>query len=532
MPDVLDALLGAMKRQSLENPKTPLSNPSAWLWAALGIERSGTGLTVSEQTALRFSAVYACVRIISEAVGSLPLHVYRESTSGEKKRQKNRREDALLHDEPNPQMSAMVWRETQTGHLALWGNAYGIISFNRANKVDSIWPLLPNLTRPIRDENGLRYETTDTADHRARIYPADEILHLPLFSFNGLSGLSPIRLHREAVALGLATEMYGAKFFSNSSVPKGVIEVPHAMSDTAWNRLKNNWDRIHQGIENASRTAILEEGAKWQSISMPNEDAQFLETRKYQVSEVARIYRIAPHLIGDLEKATFSNIEHQSLEFVIHCLRPYLVRWEQEINRKILRGTGLIAEHNVEGLLRGDFKTRMDGYAVGRQWGWLKANTICALENLPFLPKDEGETYLQPLNMIASNEARPTAKPKDTPAEPPANPPASSPARPRRQEVLSLSRHLFRHTVKRILGFDRKNEDRFLRSVTQAYQPVLLTVIESARGEVTPELETRMLTFIYETPRRLETWTGRNDEDVAGAEARQFLDLIIEEVHA
>ncbi len=400
--------------------RSGLANPSQWLIDLLGGGKAYSGVTVNEKTALRSTAVYAAVRILAESVASLPLIVYRRLPGGGKERAVDHPLYSVLHDQANEEMSAFTLRETLMGHLATWGNAYSYIEWDRGGRVRGLWPLRPDRTRPEREKTTGRivYRVAREDGSWETLRP-EEILHIPGLGFDGLIGYSPIRMAREAVGLALATEEFGARFFGNGANMSGVLEHPGKLSEQAQNNLKKSWEEKYGGLGNAHRPAILEEGMKYNRIGIPPEDAQFLETRKFQVTEIARLYRIPPHMLADLERATFSNIEHQSIEFVVHTLRPWLVRWEQAINMRLLgadeRRTYFV-EHLVDGLLRGDIKSRYEAYAVGRQNGWLSADDIRELENQNPLPDGQGKVYLVPLNMVPADQVG-----KEPPPEPPPN---------------------------------------------------------------------------------------------------------------
>jgi HK97 family phage portal protein len=236
-----------------------------------------------------------------------------------------------------------------------------------------------------------------------RVLFADEILHIHGFSRDGIVGLSPIAYARESIGLGLAAQEYGARLFANNTTPKGVIEYPGKFKNQdTLNRLKEQIESAHRGLTNSHRMLILEEGMKWAQTGIAPEDAQFLQSRKFQIAEIARIFRIPPHMLGDLERATFTNIEHQSIDFVVHTIRPWLVRWEQEIMRSLLLPSQQkthFAEFNVDALLRGDIKSRYDAHAVGIRNGWLNADEVRQLENMNPIPDGKGQQYMVPLNM-------------------------------------------------------------------------------------------------------------------------------------
>ena len=366
---------------------------------------SSSGKAVNEKTALQTTAVYACVRILAETIASLPLHTYRYSLSGKEKAMDHPLY-YLLHSEPNPEMTSFVFRETLMGHLLLWGNAYAQIIRDGRGRVLGLYPLLPSKMLVNRTDQGILFYQYEK-DGRAYFLSDTDVLHIPGLGFDGLVGYSPIAMAKNAIGMAIATEEYGAKFFANGASPGGVLEHPGVVKDPG--KIRESWNAVYQGSGNAHRVAVLEEGMKFQPIGIPPEQAQFLETRKYQLNEIARIFRIPPHMIGDLEKSSFSNIEQQSLEFVMYTLDPWVIRWEQAISRALFSDSEkrqYFVKFNVDGLLRGDYQSRMNGYAVGRQNGWLSANDIRELENLNRLsPELGGDLYLINGNMTKLADA-------------------------------------------------------------------------------------------------------------------------------
>lgn len=363
------------------------------------------GVNVTQQSALTYTAVYACVRILSETVASLPLHVNRRLSNGGKERAPDHYLYYLLHDSPNDEMTSMELRETLMAHLALWGNAYAEVEYNRAGRVHALWPLRPDRMRVTRTRGELIYHYRVNAGDPETPIAANNVMHLRGLAHDGIMGYSPIALARLSVGLGQAAEEFGARFFGNDARPGGILKHPGALTEEGHMRLRKSWESRHGGLSNSHRTAILEEGMDYQQIGIPPEDAQYLETRRFQVQEIARIYRVPPHMLADLERATFSNIEHQSLDFVTHTLRPWLVRLEQRMNQQLLTPAEqqqYFIEFLVDGLLRGDIDSRYRAYATARQNGWLSANDIRKLENMN--PVEGGDVYLVPLNMVPANQ--------------------------------------------------------------------------------------------------------------------------------
>lgn len=362
-----------------------------------------SGKLVTERTAMQMTAVYSCVRILAEAVAGLPIHVYEYTGSGGKEKAINNPLYFLLHDEPNPEMTSFVFRETLMTHLLLWGNAYAQIIRNARGEVVALYPLMPNRMTVDRDEQGQLYYTyamsgddAPTMKGGSVLLHPSEVLHIPGLGFDGLVGYSPIAMAKNAIGMAIACEEYGAKFFANGATPGGILEHPGTIKDPQ--RVRESWTSAFGGSSNSNKVAVLEEGMKYTPISISPEQAQFLETRKFQINEIARIFRVPPHMVGDLEKSSFSNIEQQSLEFVKYTLDPWVSRWEQAMVRSLLSPNDkkkYFIKFNVDGLLRGDYQSRMGGYATARQNGWMSANDIRELENLDRIPVEQGgDLYL------------------------------------------------------------------------------------------------------------------------------------------
>ena len=362
---------------------------------------AGSGKSVNARTAIQVSAVYACVRVIAETVASLPFSVFEQDKTGSQKALDHPLY-RILHDEPNPEMTSFVWREAMLTHLLLWGNSYSQILRAGRGSVIGLYPLLPDHMEVDRDDKGkLTYTYSTTSGEQVKLRPED-VLHIPGLGFDGIMGYSPIAVERNAVGLSIAAEEFGGKFFGNGATPSGILTHPNTVKNPK--ALRESWMEAYGGSSNANRVAILEEGMTFTRISMPNNEAQFLETRKFQVEEICRIYRVPPHMIADLEHATFSNIEHQSIDFAVHCIRPWLVRIEQSVNRALFsekeKGR-FYCQFNLDGLMRGSYKERMEGYSIARQNGWMTANDIRNLENQNPIPKEEGgDALLVNGNMI------------------------------------------------------------------------------------------------------------------------------------
>jgi HK97 family phage portal protein len=348
---------------------------------------------------MQIATVYACVRLLAESVASLPLHLFRVTDEdGGKEKARDHPLYPLLFRQPNPEMSSFTFRETMMTHLLLWGNAYAQIIRDGRNNVLGLYPLLPENVEVDRNDAGKIYyiyhaytDEKPGESNRDIIFPRQEILHIPGLGFNGLVGFSPIAMMKNALGTTLAVEKYGSAFFKNGAQPAGVLEHPGVLKDPQ--KIRDNWMNAYGGAGNAHKVAVLEEGMSYKPISLPPEDSQFLSTREFGVEEICRIFRVPPHMVQDLKRATFNNIEHQSIDFVMHTIMPWLVRIEQAIIKDVLieeEQDNYFPKFNVDGLMRGDYKSRMDGYAVGFANGFLSPNDIRRLENMDLIPAEEG----------------------------------------------------------------------------------------------------------------------------------------------
>lgn len=385
--------------------------------------QSSAGKPVNERTAMQMTAVYAAVRILAEGVASLPLQVYRRGENGDRSKAEDLNLFYLLHDKPNPEMTSFIFREALMCHLLLFGNAYAQVLRNGRGEVAALYPLLPNKMSVERDEKGqlfYRYIRNDseppTMEGNAVILMPGDVLHIPGLGFDGLVGYSPISMTKNAIGLALAAEEYGSRFFANGAAPAGVLEHPGVIRDVS--KLRESWNETFGGSRNAGKVAILEEGLHFNPISMSPQDSQLLETRQYQLTEIARIFRIPPHMLGDLSKATFSNIEEQSLEFVKYTLTPWICRWESSLTDALLsreEQRKYEIRFNVEGLLRGDYKSRMEGYAVGINNGFMCPNDVRRLEGFDLIPEEKGgNNFLVQGAMIRLEDAGIYAGKKDS----------------------------------------------------------------------------------------------------------------------
>lgn len=369
-----------------------------------------SGVSVSEDSAMRFITVFSCVRVLAEGVGALPLHVYRRRKNGNGKDQADDHPTfSLLHDAPNVEMTSQSWRESQVGHLASSGNCYSVLTLNRRGQVAEIYPVPWYDCCPVRNRqtNKLEYNLNDRG--KIETLPAEMILHVPGFGFDGIVGYSPIRMAAEAVGLGMAASEFTSRFYGNGMNIGSAVEFPNSMSDEAYNRMKAWIEENGPGLANSWKPIILEEGGKFSRFPLTFVDAQFIETRKLNRDEICGLFRVPPHMIANLERSTNNNIEHQSIEFVMHTLMPYLTRIEQACNQKLFtpeeRAEGYYVKFNVSGLLRGDYKSRQEGLNIQRQNGVINADEWRDMEEMNPIEDGSGQAYLVNGNMIPVKDA-------------------------------------------------------------------------------------------------------------------------------
>lgn len=394
--------MGLLRRFIQPEKRLSIQDLDTWMDRAIGGYPTASGVDVNDQTALSCMAVYAAVRLISETVGSLPGHVMRQTDVGKEKALTHPLY-SIIHEQPNPEQTAMEWRETAMCHLLLRGNHYSEKQLDNAGRLLALWPIHPDRVKVERVSSNapLSYRIGLPGGGEVRLGP-ERMLHLRGMGANGVTGFSPIAVARQAIGLAIAAQEYGARLFANDTRPGGVLEHPGKLTDPAHKRLRESVENMHQGLTNAHRMMILEEGMKWSQVGINPDDAQFLESRKFSVTEIARMFNLPPHFLRDLERATFSNIEQQAIEFVVYTLRPWCVRFEQRLKIELLspqdRVTHFI-KFNVDGLLRGDIQTRYNAYHVAKQDGWLNADEIRELEDMNPIPNSKGEDYWQPVNM-------------------------------------------------------------------------------------------------------------------------------------
>lgn len=391
-------LLARILRASPENPRTSLSKPASWLF---DIFRSSTGIPVDETSAITLSAVWASVRIISETLASIPVDVYYRD--GETRRRASEHPvSKLIAHNPNKTSSSFTFRETLAANLCLHGNAYAIIVRDAAARPIELVSVHPNRVK-IKVNKGEKFYTVDDK----KTYSDEEMLHFVGLSFDGVKGQSPLDALRDAIGMGIAAQQFGAEFFANGANMGGVLTHPGRLTDDQIKRLKDSWNRSNAGLGKSNGTAVLEEGMKYERIGIPPDAAQFLQSRRFTVEDIARAFRVPPAMLAEMSNSsTRANVEEQAISFVRDTMNPYIARFETELNRKLFREDELgtyYVRFTVDGLLRGDIKTRYSSYSIARQWGWLSVNDIRDLENLN--PIEGGDTYLSPLNMAPVAES-------------------------------------------------------------------------------------------------------------------------------
>lgn len=371
--------------------------------------KADSGERVDERTSMQIATVYACVRLLADSVAQLPLHLYKNEGENQNSKAIEHPLYKILHLQPNPEMTSFTFREVLMTQLLLWGNAYAQIVRDGKNGILGLYPLLPENVEVDRDDGGNLYYiyhayTNDVpgAINKDYYFRREEILHIPGLGFNGLVGFSPIAMMKNCLGSAIAVEKYGASFFKHGGQPIGVLEHPGIIKDRA--KLRKEWIDAYGGSSNAHKVAILEEDMHYKPISLPPEDSQFLSTKEFDVEEICRIFRVPPHMVQNLKRSTFNNIEHQSIDFVVHTLDPWLIRIEQAIIKDLLLDEEkdiYYPKFNVDGLLRGASEDRMRAYASAISNGIISINEARQKENLPPLSEDEGgEIHIVQGNMI------------------------------------------------------------------------------------------------------------------------------------
>jgi HK97 family phage portal protein len=516
------------------------TNPAGMFSAAWDIltntHDSASGEPINESIALKHVTVYACTRVIAESVGSMTLRLYKKLPKGRQEAIDNPIH-RMLSVSPNSEMSAPVFWESITGAMALTGNSYAEILRNKEGSPVGVYPLDPRMTEPVRLPNGmLAYKTRVAAtNNESRIINSVDMLHFPLFSLDGLRGLSPIEQARNTVGLAIAAEKFGSKYFGNNSVPPAFLTPIGEVSEEDLANMRTHWEGANSAA-NQGRIGVLPSDWKLTQISLSNEDSQFLQTRVHSRSDIAALFRVPPSYVGDSTGAAKANHEQQSLDFVVNTLRPYLVRIEKEIQRKLLPTDGsLFAEFDTQERLRGDFATTMQGFATGKQWGWYSTNVI--LEKLGENPiGPEGDLYWAPVNMM--NAARllntepvlvqpipdpnapvpPDPAPKDKPNEAP-----TEQQRSLFDAYVPAFTGLFNDAIGRVTARSKRD--------MESISPILTPVLESIASIVAAEARSQfklpdtwkpsdkvVRDYLKSAASRADSWTAENRDQSAGAE--------------
>lgn len=386
--------------------------------------RTQAGVSVDHDNALTYAAVWACVRIISETIAMLPCHVYerkRDSASDEPEQNILRFDhpvDWLISMQPNPEIDAGVFWETIIAHCLTWGNGYAEIERDNAGRIVNLWQITPDRVKPDRvNRTGRIIYDVQNSGGGNTILEQRDMLHIHGIGYDGLQGYSVVAMAAQSIGLGMAADQFGSSFFGNGTEPAGILTHPGTLKQDAYDRIKKSWTESHQGPANARKPAILEEGMKWERLSVPPEDAQFLQTRQHQVNEICRWYRVPPHKVADLLRSTNNNIEHQSIEFVTDTIQPWATRIERAINTQILgsqqRGR-MYAKISLQALLRGDTAARGEFYTKLFQMGALSPNEIRALEEMN--PVEGGNKRFVQLNLTTLDKAGEQPEPPAQPA--------------------------------------------------------------------------------------------------------------------
>jgi HK97 family phage portal protein len=516
--------LFSKEQRSLENPAVSLSSPAAYQWLT-NAEPTAAGELVNEQNALSILSVYACVRVLAESIASLPLKVYENLETGRREADDYELYN-LLTLAPNPEQTAFSFFETVVGCLALTGNAYAQIQ-RVHGKVVALWPLHPLKTRPERDATGkLVYRTTDgMADGKARYIDPADIIAIPLFSFDGIQGLSPIQQARQELGLTQATTKFGARFFGNGSKPGGVLSTTSNLNEVQLGQAREAWQSA-QGGSNQGKTAVLPGDWKYTQIGVSPEDSQFLSTRAFNRSEIAALFRVPPHLIGDTSRLSNANHEQQQLEFVTTTLRPYMVRIEQEIHRKLLPNkANYFVKFDVRELLRTDFKSQMEGFATGRQWGFFNTNMI--LEDLGKKSiGPAGDVFFAPVNMVNLDQL--LAPATDSEAEPTSGEDVPTPAeRNLIRDYASAMTTVFRDGLGRLVA----REKRDLDSVSAIFKPLVSSLVklsEERSGELDPAVADKITKDVLKTiEKRCSDWNTDGADDIASNEFVRVIRAVV-----
>jgi HK97 family phage portal protein len=466
-------LLTSIFNFSVEDPSQPLLPMSA-LFDTMGLGRSDAGNLINDKQAMRMTTVFSCVKVISQDLSGVSFDLFQALPNDATRKAIEHRLYPLLHDRPNPNMSSMTWRGAMIAQMLLTGNAYSFIKRDKAARVIALVPLDAAKTSSMRLKDGtLKFATTQTENGQVAYLNTEDVLHFMPFSLDGLVGLSPIGMCKNAVGIGLAAEKFGAQFFASGARSTGVLSYPGVLDPEAYSNLKKSVDEWATG-ENALKPIILEEGLKWEQISVPPNDAQWIELRKFQKEEVAQLFRVPMHMLQDLMRSNNSNLEHQGREYVQFCLRPIAEVMEQEINFKLLGGS-YSASHNFFDLQRGDFASLTTALISLRNSGIYSLNDVLRqLQENPVSADEGGDlrivngTFI-PLDSLLLEDPKPAA-----PETHQTDSSQSTPAALRKSAILASYRPLFRDAVGR--SINRNGDGEFIK---KAFQPIVNSMLQT-----------------------------------------------------
>lgn len=443
---------------------TGFSAPAQWFRDWAGISPVASGVNVNENTALTYSAVWSATRTLCETIAQLPLKVYERKPDGGREEAVTHPLYSILHDAPNADMDSFSYREASAACLINWGNWYSEILRPANNKIQALLPLHASYVEPKRDDDKrIYYLVRDDPSKPARVVWDKDMLHIPgLLSDEGIVGRGVIRMARESIGMGLATEKYGAAFFGNGARPGGVLEHPGRLSPDAADDMRKHWENMHQGTGNSHKTAVLREGTTYKTIGIPPEEAQFLETRVHNISEIARWYRLPPHMLQDMSNAHYTNIEHQGIDFLKYSVCPWLSRIERAINRQLLNGgRKYYAEFTVDGVERGDLETRTNANVMKFMHGSLTLNEWRAQENMNPVDSKYGDEHFVPLNLVPLDKIEEVQKAPET--QPPVKPPSknesppdgkSAPPKPRQNKAALAATAAIMQAQRRMMAIE------------------------------------------------------------------------------
>ena len=497
-----------------------VSNPSGWLARLLASRSTSSGVTITEENALTVSDVYKCVRVISEAVAKLPWKLYRTTDDGGREELKSHPLYFLLHDEPNDLMTSFTYREAFMGHLLLRGKHFSYIERDGGGRPFALWPILPHRCRfEVRD--GIRWFFASTQGGAEVKFWDDEILYIPGMTRDGYNTYAPIELHRETLGLSKASEIFGAKFFGNGSHSGGFLKHPKSLTPEAAARLKKSWEDRNSGLDSAHRVTVLEEGMDFTANTIPPDQAQFLQTRKFQRSEIAGIFGVPPHKIGDLERSTNNNIEHQELEFYTDCIAGWLERIEQACNRGLLlpREKGKVYnEFDIDAMMRGDTAAQIALFQGMFNTASITSNEIRRKRNLP--PVEGGDQLFVPMNMVPLDKAAELAAAKSK--QPAAAPGAGNPAEDR---VKQANTRFFRDAMARIVNREPAQRQKYAETALK--QPVL-SLFECVLGEISDDLEAFAVGFASTLAAESLAWDVEKLDETVSAVVERGIQAALE----